>query len=200
MPEDTFLAVLRDMALRDGRALPRKLADEIERLPAARLPARPKRQPLVAQLEGLLSRAPEDVSALAGAVAAMRSRLHWEKSPANPKAGEFQHRHCFCTLTGPKRVIPSDRLQVGLFMIDGATFYPHHMHSADEVYLPLSGDAVCAVDSKGPRATKSGRFIQIPSWSSHAVWTGARPILMAWAWLGDFSGGYRYGFPGAEEA
>lgn len=192
-PEDAFLATLSEAARRDGRKLCRRLLDEIERLPPARLPPRPMRKPLVAQLDSLLSAAPADVRSLSGAVAAMRGRLRWQFAPDEPGFGTFRRRHCFCSLTGRDGIIPSERLYVGLFMIDGSVFYPHHSHSADEIYLPISGDAVYAVGANAPRTVPPGEFIQIPSWTTHAVWTGNRPILMVWAWFGDIKGGYRIG-------
>lgn len=193
-PEDAFLAILAAHCRRDGRRLPLRLAEEIDLLGPTRRPWAPARQPLTAQYPGSLAAGPSDTADLRGALAGFRDSLTWRFAPRLPALGPFARRHAFCTLVGDGATrVPSERIRVGLMLIESRSFYPSHAHAADEVYLPLSGRSVFAVDGGRPRQPPPGRAVLIPSWTEHAIWTGKGTALFLWAWLGTLKGGYRVG-------
>lgn len=189
--EDAFLETVSEAARRNGGRLCRTLMDEIARLSPARARWRPSRQPMVAQLDGCLSRGPAETAYLRGAVAAMKADLNWHRAPSDPALGRYNRHHAFSTIVGPGQRVPSDSLMLGLMIVDRATHYPGHSHDADEVYLPLSGDAVYHVAPSRPCRPENGRFLSIPAGARHAMWTGETPVLILWAWMGDIRGGYR---------
>lgn len=191
-PEDAFLDTVAEMARRDGGRLCRMLIAEIDRLSPARNRWRPASQPVVAQLDACLARGPKETTYLRGAVAAMKPHLNWHRAPPNPAIGRFDRHHAFSTIVGPTERIPSDSLMLGLMIVDRATYYPGHSHNADEVYLPLSGDAIYHVAPARPGRPRDGCFLPIPSSTRHALWTGNVPELIIWAWMGDIRGGYRF--------
>lgn len=190
-PEDAFLDTVAEAARRDGGRLCRTLIDEIDRLSPTRNRWRPSFQPVVAQLDGCLARGPKETSYLRGAVAAMKPHLNWHRAPPNPALGRFDRHHAFSTIVGPTDRVPSDSLMLGLMIVDRATHYPGHAHDADEVYLPLSGDAVYHVAPARPGRPRDGRYLHIPAGARHALWTGDVPELIVWAWMGNIRGGYR---------
>lgn len=193
-PEDAFLTTLAELARRDGRPLCRRLADEIDRLGPTRRKWKASRVPCVAQLDACLSRGPDDMAYLRGAIAGMKDGLNWTTCPVDPALGGFNRHHGYCTLVGEDGRVPSDRLLVGLFLIDPNIHYPHHYHAADELYLPVSDPiAIQALGRPGSVLRQPGRFVQMPSRTTHALWTGERATLLVWAWMGDLTGEFRIG-------
>ena len=79
---------------------------------------------------------------------------------------------------------------MGLFLVDPSTYYPPHAHSAEELYLPLSGTALYSVGDKPPREQPPGAFMRHKPWEAHTMWTGDEPVLILWAWMGDI--GFNY--------
>lgn len=191
--EDAFLETVSEAARKNGGRLCRVLVDEIARLSPTRNRWRPAFQPLVAQIDGCLARGPKETDYLRGAVAAMKPLLNWHRAPPNPSLGRYDRHHAFSTIVGPGERVPSDRMMLGLMLIDRATHYPGHSHGADEVYLPLSGNAVYHVAPHRPGTPKPGHFLSIPSGARHAVWTGETPVLILWAWTGDIGAHYKIG-------
>lgn len=189
-PEDAFVATVAEMARRQGSRLCLRLVSEIEALTSARQRWAPSTVPSVAHLGPCLGRGPDTTAYLRGAVAALRDKLPWERAPKETGFGKFTRQHAFCTIVGPAARIPSDRMALGLFMIDAHVHYPTHSHSADELYLPLSGTAAYRVGNARPSVEDGGRFLSIPSWTPHAMWTADRSVLIVWAWMGDLKGGY----------
>lgn len=192
-PETAFLTTLAHLARSDGRRSCLSLADEIEAIGHARLPWKPKNQPVVAHLDACLKRGPSETIYLRGAISDIRRNLTWERAPADPGLLEFARRHAFSTIVGETARIPSDRLRIGLMIIDAHSHYPTHRHAADELYLPVSGIAAMRIGAEPPARWTEGRFLPIPGNAPHALWTGEHAILFVWAWLGDISGPYHTG-------
>lgn len=190
--EDAFLQTLAETARRDGSKLCRRLADEIERLSPTRRPWVPSSSPSVAHLPTCLANGPVKTNYLCGSIAAVKAELPWKRLPTNPSAGPFNRRHAFCEIVGEKSRIPSERLRIGLFLMDGKTHYPTHKHSADEIYLALSGTFLAHVGQSRPAVLEPGSFLRIPSATPHAFWTDKGSALLAWAWLGDLKGPYEF--------
>ncbi|MDF1750936.1 MAG: dimethylsulfonioproprionate lyase family protein [Alphaproteobacteria bacterium] len=195
-PEDAFLATLMETLRRDGRRLCNTLVSELDALGPARHSWTPSTQPVVARLDACLAQGPKETGYLRGAIATMKPLLHWERAPGNPNSKngqtEFHYRHAFCTLVGEEARVPTSRLRVGLLLIGAHSFYPLHAHAADEIYLPLSGTATMQIGPTPPKVRGPGKCLLIPGNTPHAIWTGNHLVLLAWAWLGDIQGPFRY--------
>lgn len=192
-PEDAFLQTLAEAARRDGSKLCRWLAEEINRLSPSRGRWAASSSPSVAHLPACLEKGPAATGYLRGAVATMKEDLPWARLPASPQSGAFARRHAYCEIVGRDRRVPSDRVRIGLFLMDGKTYYPPHRHGAEEIYLLLSGTFLAQVGEDRPREVIPGEFLRIPSRTPHAFWTDRGSALLVWAWLGDLDGPYEIG-------
>lgn len=179
-PEDTFLEILAAHGLNEGRRLTRRLAEEIALLGPTRRPWRPLRQPLAAQYPATLARGPRETADLRGALTGFRDSLTWRRASNAAAGGD-----AVCTLVGGDRTrIPSDRIRLGLMLLERDRFRPLTAESANSIYLPLSGRLVLSAAGLTPYRPYPGRMIVVPGGQDHAIWTGGGTALLVWARLG----------------
>lgn len=129
-----------------------------------------------------------DCHVAAGQLNFIADKLPWTSAKefrVAPKS--FRGNYHFVPIVGPKDLILSDQFRTGIFLQDADTYYPSHMHEAEELYLPLSGTALWQKDNNEFSATKSGQLIHHLPYQPHATWTKDAPMLAVWAWVGNLS-------------
>ncbi|MGH6948773.1 MAG: dimethylsulfonioproprionate lyase family protein [Kiloniellales bacterium] len=116
--------------------------------------------------------------------------LTWKQSYDAADFGpQFLERYGWSELFGARGPIAAPRLACGFLLLGPESHYPRHRHEAEELYLPLAGTAQW---QKGDRdrwqARAAGTPIHHPAWTSHALRTGAEPLLALYLWrAGDLT-------------
>ncbi len=114
--------------------------------------------------------------------------LPWISAKGFRKAPQtFKGNYHFVLMVGPNDIVINKEFRCGIFLQDANTFYPSHMHAAEELYFPLSGTALWQKDADDFEPIKSGQLIHHLPNQPHATWTKEAPMLAFWAWVGNLS-------------
>lgn len=74
---------------------------------------------------------------------------------------------------------------LGVLLLGPGNDYPHHLHHADEVYLPLTR-ARCSSGLAEPyQARATGRALHHRPGQAHGARSGSAPLLALYLWTGD---------------
>jgi hypothetical protein len=145
--------------------------------------------PLVAALRSLSRFAAPQTKALVEAIAALADKLDWRQTYASADFGErFLQNYGWSEWIGERGAFTSDAIACGVLLLGPNIEYPAHSHEAEELYLPLAGHALWRAGPSDWRLREPGTWIHHPSWTMHAMRTGAEPLLAAYFWrAGDLS-------------
>ena len=152
-------------------------------------PTEARSLPVVSALEGLSRYAAPRTRALVEAIAALASELDWRQTYSSADFGErFLENYGFSEWIGRRGAFASDAIACGILILGPETEYPAHSHEAEELYLPLAGHASWRSAKSDWRLLPPGTWIHHPSWTTHAMRTGAEPLLAAYLWrAGDLT-------------
>ncbi len=145
--------------------------------------------PVVSALDGLERFAAPETRALVQAVAALAGDLDWRQTYTSADFGErFLKNYGWSEWTGKRGAFESDAIACGVLLLGPNIEYPAHSHEAEELYLPLAGHAWWRSAQSDWRRRPPGTWIHHPSWTTHAMRTGAEPLLAAYVWrAGDLT-------------
>tara|TARA_R110002074_G_scaffold353020_1_gene524764 strand:- start:10 stop:630 length:621 start_codon:yes stop_codon:yes gene_type:complete len=90
------------------------------------------------------------------------------------------------TLLGPEGPIPAPDARLGLVYMRPNSYYPLHLHDADETYAIIAGQALWTAGDD-IRMRGAGDLIHHPSLMPHAFSTGFEGFLAIWRWSGDIN-------------
>lgn len=139
--------------------------------------------PVLGWLDDALARAVEEVDAdLAEALGALARGARWRQTASyveRPPDGTFLDRYGHCGLAG------TDDLTVGLLLLGPDVHYPRHHHPAEEFYLPAGTIRWTHATHDAPAPEPAGVLVHHAPWQPHALWTDARPVVLAYVWTGD---------------
>lgn len=90
------------------------------------------------------------------------------------------------TLLGPEGPIPAPDVRLGLFYMRPESYYPLHLHDADETYAIIAGQALWTAGTD-VRMREKGDMIHHPGLMPHAFRTGSDGFLAIWRWSGDIN-------------
>jgi dimethlysulfoniopropionate lyase len=152
-------------------------------------PVEPRSLPVVAALRGLSRLAAPRTRALVEGVEAVANELDWRQTYGKADFGaRFLETYGYNEWIGQRGAFISDALACGVLLLGPHTEYPDHSHEAEELYLPLAGRAFWRSGESDWRLRPPGTWIHHPSWTPHAMRTGAEPLLVAYVWrAGDLS-------------
>jgi len=119
-------------------------------------------------------------------VAAMPS-FAWREPPQKDAGNYLVGRSAGNVIVGPEGMFPAQDLRFGAFMIAPHTVYPLHAHAAEELYIVIGGSGRWWIADAPYSPRQTGDVVHIPSWTPHAIRTGAEPLLTLWVWMGDVS-------------
>ena len=143
--------------------------------------------PLDAAADIVLDSSPMPIAETLSLVDRFRKSLDdlcWFRNTAVPQ--EFYSTAAAAELIGPDGAIDADDLRFGFFIIGPDANYVRHWHSAEELYMVLSGTAEWNFDD-GWTARVPGDVVHIPSLTPHALRTTTSPVLMLYSWTGDIT-------------
>lgn len=90
------------------------------------------------------------------------------------------------TLLGPEGPIPAPDVRLGLVYMRPESYYPLHLHDADETYAIIAGQALWTAGDD-VRMRGAGDMIHHPSLMPHAFRTGPEGFLAIWRLSGDIN-------------
>lgn len=122
---------------------------------------------------------------LVAAVCRAAPLLDWRQTySAADLDAAFLENYGWSEIVGSVGPIRSEHIACGLLILGPATFYPHHRHAAEELYVPLSGMAAWQQSDMVWREHAPGTPIHHRSEEPHAMRTGAGPLLALYVWRG----------------
>jgi hypothetical protein len=123
----------------------------------------------------------EMVAAVCGAAPSLAWRQTYTANDLHPA---FLDNYGWSEILGTNGPWASERIACGFLILGSSTLYPRHRHAAEEVYLPLSGTAAWQQGDAVWRERSPGTLIYHASEESHAMRTGASPLLALYLWRG----------------
>jgi mannose-6-phosphate isomerase-like protein (cupin superfamily) len=149
-------------------------------------PREPQAAAVCCWLETAIDAAAEQpTQPVAAALRPLAPLLRWEQTyAARPELAAFFANYAYADLVGPRGLVFSADLTLGVLLLGPHTLYPSHAHPAVELYTVLSGTA-CWQQGHEPWAEQPpGSCLLHPSWQPHATQTHTEPLLALYAWLG----------------
>ncbi len=152
------------------------------------MPARklaPRGLPCLIHLNRTASLAGQESKALARLLRDHASEFHWGQTYTTADFGQkFIDNYGWLEVFGTRGHFANDTVAGGFLILGPRIEYPDHHHVAEELYIPLtSGTEWCKGDDAWrPRA--AGEIIHHASNVSHAMRTGAEPLLAFYLWRG----------------
>jgi mannose-6-phosphate isomerase-like protein (cupin superfamily) len=111
--------------------------------------------------------------------------LPWGSNPVEGQTEQtIAEMISVATLMGPDG--PAPDLRLGLVYMRPESYYPLHLHDADETYVIIAGQALWIVGDD-IRMRGAGDMIHHPSQMPHAFKTGPEGFLAIWRWSGDIN-------------
>lgn len=175
-----FLAVLG--AVRT--AVPARFLPGKESLEARRaLPARPLECLRWLALPDPL--ASPEARALTSFLAREGTAFRWGQTYGAGDFGtEFLRNYGWLEVFGSRGHFVHEEIAGGLLLLGPRTSYPDHRHTAEEIYIPLTGGSEWRMAEEPFRMRAAGEIIHHASNVSHAMRTGAQPLLALYLWRG----------------
>ena len=145
----------------------------------------PRRLPVCRWLDSLEPLAAPETRALVREFVAAAEILEWRQTYSAADFGpDFLDSYGWTELIGPRGPIPSETIACGLLMLGRRIEYPAHAHEAEEIYLPLAGEALWMRSGEDFIARAPGEMIDHPGWIPHATRTVEQPMLALYVWRG----------------
>jgi hypothetical protein len=132
-------------------------------------------------------KSPPAVRQVAAAFAQLEPHLTWQQNPnytADNLGADFIANYAYADILGPRGLVVEDRIALGFLLLGPGLLYPDHNHPAEELYVPLGGDAEWSRAGGAWAAKAPGEAIHHASGVVHATRTGERPLLALYAWRG----------------
>ena len=160
-------------------------------------PARPWRRREVAQqglpvlqwLETAITNIAPEFEAVGKHLNFWSPNLAWAQTYSVAEVGRaFLDRYGWTELIGSRGPIVSETLAAGFLLLGPETEYPPHRHVAEEVYVPISGQAQWRRGAAPWHKQPTGAPIYHASGESHAMRTTIAPLLALYLWrAGDLA-------------
>jgi len=123
---------------------------------------------------------------IAESVLAIKDKLQWhtpyEDMNDEPDVVAFTRNYAFTRLIGPGAPLFSDKVAAGLSLQGRDTYYPPHVHQAEESYWIIGGNGDWKVGIDPWFSVESGRSIYHDNGARHAMQTNYKPLLAVWLW------------------
>lgn len=90
------------------------------------------------------------------------------------------------TLSSPEGPVVTPDVRLGLCYMQPNSYYPLHLHNADETYVIVAGQALWTAGTD-IQTRRVGDMIHHPSLMPHAFRTNTDGFLALWRWSGDIN-------------
>ncbi len=167
-----------------GDALVDGFAAAIDRTPEVRELA-PASLPCLQYLPRAAAIAGGGAEALAQCLARHAGDLRWAQTYGEGDFGRaFLDRYGWTELVGTRGHFASETIAAGFLLLGPDVVYPDHHHVAEEIYAPLTPGTEWRKGDGAFVPRGAGEVIHHPSNVSHAMRTGAEPLLALYLWRG----------------
>ncbi len=179
-----LLGLLRAFMEGRGDALVDGFAAAIDRTPDERELA-PVALPCLQYLPRAAAIAGGGAEALGQCLARHAGALRWAQTYTEADFGRgFLDRYGWTELVGTRGHFASEAIAAGFLLLGPDVIYPDHHHLAEEIYVPLTPQTEWRKGDGAFVARAAGEVIHHPSNVSHAMRTGAEPLLALYLWRG----------------
>ncbi len=170
--------------LTDGVELvPERFLDGLK-MPMQERDLDPKSLPCVRHLDRIAGLAPP-AKPLVRELARGRAELCWGQTYTGAEFGQrFLDNYGWLEILGTRGHFVHDEIAAGFLILGPHLLYPDHHHTAEEVYIALTGGTEWRMGNGGFVRREAGEVIHHPSNVSHAMRTGAEPLLAIYLWRG----------------
>jgi mannose-6-phosphate isomerase-like protein (cupin superfamily) len=145
----------------------------------------PASLPCLAQLPRAAELAERPAAALVRLLADGAKRLRWGQTYTAADFGRnFLDGYGWTEIFGTRGHFANDRIAGGFLLLAPHLVYPDHHHTAEEIYIPLTGGAQWRMGEGGFAVRPAGAIIHHPSGVSHAMRTDDEPLLALYLWRG----------------
>ena len=145
----------------------------------------PQKLPVIDYLPELSNQAPAEFKALVEALIDAQSQLYFGQTYTAEDISEaFLQQYGWVKFLGPDAYWHSDQLSSGLLFLGPKITYPPHSHEAEELYLPISGDAEWYYKGQGWLLRPAGTLIHHASGIQHGTRTLGEPLIALYLWRG----------------
>jgi len=165
----------------------RLIDDFIAALDWTMAPRRLDPRPLacLSHLGDVVAHAGENEQPLVRFIAENAQLLSWGQTYGAVDFGEnFLRNYGWMELFGTRGHFVNDRIAGGFLLLGPHIHYPDHHHSAEEIYVPLTGGTEWRAGGTAFQKRQAGEVIHHPSNMVHAMRTGDAPLLAFYLWRG----------------
>ena len=122
---------------------------------------------------------------IVGILRAAAPSLRWQQTYGVGDFGaDFLQGYGWAEFIGLRGPYPSTQIACGVLLLGPHITYPAHAHAAEEVYVPIFGQAEWQ-QGDGPFApVPVGQPIHHAPWVPHAMRVGAEPLAALYLWRG----------------
>ncbi|MEM7179084.1 MAG: dimethylsulfonioproprionate lyase family protein [Pseudomonadota bacterium] len=151
-----------------------------------RIEVAPRHLPAAETLARAACHAIDDTRGLLDAMITRRATRHWEQTYSKADgvvSDAMLADYGFAEVIGQRGPFVSDRVRSGIGLYGPNIHYPPHRHAAEEIYLPLAGEALFEMD--GVRETRPrgpGDAVFMRSNRVHGFSTGDLPFAVFYIW------------------
>jgi len=97
---------------------------------------------------------------------------------------EFLRQYGWIKILGPDAYWHSSQLASGFLILGNDVTYPQHWHEAEEIYLPISGNAEWYREDQGWQRQPVGTVIYHSGGVKHGTRTIGEPLIALYLWRG----------------
>jgi quercetin dioxygenase-like cupin family protein len=131
------------------------------------------------------TRAPSFSAPFIATLQASSADLEWRRSYGERQVSkQFWNNYCWTEIFGHLGPRPSEHLSCGALILGAEVHYPSHRHEADEIYIPLVGNALWLESGRWQRKPPGAVIHHLPN-QVHAMRTQAEPLLALYLWKSD---------------
>jgi hypothetical protein len=145
----------------------------------------PKTLSVLSFLPGLAANAPVSYRAVIDRLIDAQKELYFGQTYSSGDFGKgFLSQYGWIKLLGPDAYWNSGDLSSGFLILGDNITYPPHRHEAEEIYLPISGNAHWYREDQGWQLRPAGTLIHHASGIQHATRTQGEPLIALYLWRG----------------
>ena len=181
---DELLSGVRSFLAGFGEEVARSFAADVNwAMPGRELP--PRGLPCLAHIPRAAAIAGKGSRPLARLLADRGSDFHWGQTYTAADFGQkFIDNYGWLEVFGTRGHFENDAIAGGFLVLGPDIVYPDHHHIAEELYIPLTSGTDWRMGD-GPYCERaSGEVVHHASNVSHAMRTGAEPLLAFYLWRG----------------
>ena len=181
---DELLSGVKNFLAGFGEEAARSFAADVNwAMPARKLA--PRGLPCLVHLPRIAEIAGDSARPLARLLADSGRDFHWGQTYTAADFGQdFIDNYGWLEVFGTRGHFADDRIAGGFLVLGPGIEYPDHHHVAEELYIPLTSGTEWRRGGDDWRVRAAGEVVHHASNVSHAMRTGAEPLLAFYLWRG----------------